>query len=138
MLELHAESHVDHVPEEIVRFVLENFKDRDGFFIETIALPEHLGTVPCGLHGPLMGDPPVPESEVRYQPRGARQYPSRLVNRPVRQVNTLTVITGPHDGRPCVLYTIFGGPTTPQEPADPTCKDKAASERFWAEHALCG
>jgi hypothetical protein len=36
----------------------------------------------------------------------------------------------------CILFTAFGGPPTPQEPDDPTCKDPEASEKFWSEHAL--
>lgn len=55
-----------------------------------------------------------------------------------RQVRTVTVIAGPHDGQPCVLFTAFGGPLAPQEPGDPGCKDPDASRAFWAEHALSG
>lgn len=92
---------------------------------ETIALPEHdcdtaishdvkiisppyraargarscvqLGTVPCGLWGPIMGDPPIDEAEVQHAPRGNRAWTSRLVDRPARQTRAVTVIAGPHE-----------------------------------------
>jgi len=132
-----AESHVDHgIAKPALQWLLDRFADRDGFFIETVELPEELGMVPCGLHGPLMGDEPIAESEVTYKARGERGYPSRLADRPARQVRTVTVIAGPDGDEPCVLYTAFGGPLTPQEPGDPSCKDLKESQQFWSTHAL--
>jgi hypothetical protein len=129
------ESHLDHglTPDQ-VEYLLKRFADRSAFFIETIELPLELGTVPCGLHGPLMGDPPV--DEARLAKRGERTWLSRVVDRPTRPVRTVTVIAGPNGDEPCVLYTAFGGPLAPQEPADPSCKDVYTSMRFWVEHAL--
>ncbi len=133
----HRDSHVDHdLTEAQLRHLLDRFADRGAFFLETVELPEDLGTVPCGLWGPVMGDPPIGEEQVSYQRRGNRAWASRLVERPTRPTRLVTVIAGPHDGAPCVLYTAFGGPPAPQENGDPGCKDPAASAAFWREHAL--
>ena len=136
-----AESHLDHgLTDEQVNFLLEKFADRSEFFIETIELPEELGTVPCGIYGPSMGDVAVSEDQVHYAARNDRPYPSRLIDREPRQVRQVSVIAGPHeeDGEKiaCALYTAFGGPVAPQEPGDPTCQDLDASKIFWSEHAL--
>ena len=94
----HSDSHVDHnLTEEQLRYLLDRFADRNAFFLETIKLPEQLGTVPCGLWGPIMGDPPVDETEVRHEQRGSRTWTSRLVERPTRPTRTITVIAGPHE-----------------------------------------
>lgn len=142
MLEIHPESHLDHLPEDtrekVLAFVLERLQDMTGFFTRTLILPDGL-QLPCGLHGPIMGDCPVEENEVMYEARPGRPYASRLCNRPVRLVQTVTVVAGPYDGRPCVLYTVYGGPLTPREVEDPGLKTLEASEEaeeFWAEHAL--
>lgn len=136
----HADSHLDHaLTEAQIAHVLEKFATREGFFHESIELPEDLGTVPCGLHGPSVGDEPIveiPDGEVSYERRGDRAWRSRIVDRPARPTRLLTVIAGPHEGLPCVLYTAFGGPTAPQEPGDPDCRDPEASRQFWAVHAL--
>jgi len=115
----HTDSHVDHgLTEAQLHYLLDRFAGRTSFFLETIELPEELGTVPCGLWGPVMGDPPVEESAVKRERRGSRAWTSRLVARDTRPTRQVTVIAGPHDGQPCVLYTAFGGPATPQEPGD--------------------
>lgn len=133
----HLESHVDHgLTEAQLTYLLDRFADRQTFFIEAIILPAVLGTVPCGLYGPLVGDSAIDENAVTYAPRGSRAWPSRLVDLPVRQQRAITVIAGPHDGHACILYTAFGGPASPQEPGDPGCKDPEASAAFWREHAL--
>ena len=136
-----AESHVDHgLTDKQVDFLLEKFAGRSEFFIETVELPEELGTVPCGIHGPIMGDEPVAEDDVHYEERNDRPYKSRLIIREPRQVRQVSVIAGPHeeDGKKiaCALYTAFGGPVAPQEPGDPSCRDLKESEAFWSEHAL--
>jgi len=133
----HKESHFDHgLSAEQVEYVMKLFTDREAFFIETIELPEALGTVPCGLHGPLTGGAPVEESEVTYAKRGTRAWNSRLVDRPLQQMRTVTVIAGPHDEHTCIVFTMYGGPLAPQEPGDPGCRDVDASKAFWSEHAL--
>ena len=132
----HPESHVDHgLTEAQLQYLLGRFADRSGFFIETITLPRELGAVPCGLYGPIMGDPAIREDEVTYERRGTRAWNSRLIDLLPRQQHEVTVIAGPHE-ETCILYTAFGGPAAPQEPGDPGCKDPAASAVFWREHAL--
>lgn len=104
-----AASHLDHgLNNEQVKYLLDKFSDRTGFFIETIELPEALGTVPCALRGPAVGDDPITEDLVRYEHRGERSYPSRVVsNRNIgiyrdlrdllqeKRTNKVTVIAGP-------------------------------------------
>lgn len=140
-MKLHTDSHLDHGLTEAQRaFLLERYADRSGFFIDTVELPESLGTVPCGLHGPIMGDEPLigERNECHWAPRKGREYASRLCNRSPRPVRTVTVIAGPHGDEACVLYTAFGGPLAPKELNDPTlAPDKRAeSEAFWIRHAL--
>jgi hypothetical protein len=139
MLTICKDSHLDHeLSLDQLRWVLETFADRSGFFIETVELPVELGGLSCGLYGPLMGDESVPEGEVVYKPRGGREGASRLCPREPRRVRRVTVIAGPHEDLDCVLYTVYGGPCAPKEPTDPTLKDeeREASEAFWKEHAL--
>jgi hypothetical protein len=138
-VELHKDSHTDHVPADVLEYVLALFKERSGFFIETVELPTHLSAVRCDLHGPAVKEPPVLEDEVWWGCRGERPYESRLCRRPPNMTRVLTVIAGPHDGLPCVLFTVFGGPVAPREVMDPnfkTLEEVRQSEEFWAEHAL--
>lgn len=131
-----AESHVDHVPASVVEWALSRFADRQAFFIETVELPPELPELDNALYGPVCGDLPVADGYMGQRP--GRDYLSRLVARPVRKTRTVTVIAGSHGDEPCVLYTIFGGPVSPKEVNDPTLveKDREASVKFWAEHAL--
>lgn len=155
----HADSHLDHgFTEAQVAHIFERFANRDAFFIETFELPEELGTVPCGLWGPVMHDDKVPNEgfnaeyirrrtgkpglpyeagAVAFMRRGTRQYFSRCIDAPVRETSLVTVIAGPHDGNACVLYTAFGGPKAPKEPLDPTIKETEIAESwaFWCTHA---
>jgi len=134
---LNETTHLDHgLSQEILDWLVNQYSERNCFFIETISLPKELGTLPCGLHGPIMGDAPVPEDEVHYADRNGRGWTSRLVDRPSRDVSTLTVIGGPHAGHLCILYTAYGGPEAPQESGDPDCRDPKASKAFWDLHAL--
>lgn len=133
----HEASHFDHnITAAQLAHALERFADRAVFFIETFELPEDLGTVPCGLHGPLVGDAPVPDGECISARRGERAYDSRLCGRAPRVTRLVTVIAGPHEEHACIVYTMFGGPLAPQEPDDPTCRDVEVSRAFWREHAL--
>ncbi len=146
MLKRHKDSHLDHgLTEAQILFVLEAFKDQENFFKATIEIPKELGTVRCDLYGPLVGDEPLGEADTFYKERGGRKYTSRLVDKPPRRTNLVTVIGGPHDGEPCVLYTAFGGPLTPRETNellslghrdrddDGELRD---SREFWSRHAL--
>jgi hypothetical protein len=138
-MEIHKDSHLDHgLSSEQLLYIINKFTGRTGFFIETIQLPTTLGSVDCGLYGPTMGDDPVPAIAVAYAKRVPREYTSRVIVKPARKTQLVTVIAGPHDNLPCVLYTAFGGPKTPKEPNDPTLKPEEREESiaFWAEHAL--
>ena len=137
-MKLHEDSHVDHdISTAQLSYVLERFGDHNKFFIATVDLPPELGTVPCDLMGPLVGDDPVPESEVTYEARGDRNWKSRTIEvSSPRMTRKITVIAGPHDGEPCVLFTVYGGPLAPQESGDPGCEDPEASNEFWSKHAL--
>lgn len=122
----HKDSHLDHgLTEAQIAFILAQ-PIVGG--VHTIELPEELGTVPCGLYGPVVGDPPVSDTEVTYAARGQR----KLVDRPARPARLVTVVVGPHDG----------GPQAPREPFefeprdDFKSLDHIASEAFWKEHAL--
>lgn len=141
-MKLHKESHVDHgLTEAQVAHLLERFADREAFFIETTELPTELGAAPCDLFGPLVGDEPVPESEVTYMARGARAWKSRTIAVAYpRTSRKVTVIAGPHDEacdpahhwpkqcilcegigkvhHACILFTAYGGPLAPREPGD--------------------
>lgn len=137
------QSHVDHgLSPEQLRWLLDQCEDRDAFFIQTFTLPDHLGTVECGLVGPALGLSPVTEDEVAYVIRGNRKCASRVLREPTAKPQTrmVTVIAGPtqgHDG--LVLYTAYGGPSAPREPGDttiPTWDGVVESRAFWAEHAL--
>lgn len=137
----HKESHLDHgLSPAVVDYIMTRFADRAAFFIETFELPVELGTVPCGLYGPIMGDGPITDDcpFLHEEKRGNREYTSRGIKTDTRQVRTVTVIAGPHEEHACILYTAFGGPITPKEPNDPTlAPDKLdESRKFWSEHAL--
>jgi len=135
-----AESHLDHgLTGAQLSWLLKRFAGRESFFIETVTLPEELGTVPCGLYGPTAGDPSMAnDPRATDAVRGDRTWTSRVVPYCTRETRDITVIAGPvaSGAIGAVLYTAFGGPVTPQEPGDPSCKDPEASTAFWAEHVL--
>lgn len=134
---VHAESHLDHGLTEAQRaHVLDMFAMCTEAFSARVELPARLGTVPCALIGPATGGDPVDESAVSYARRGSRPWESRVIACEPAQTRIVTIIAGPHDGHPCVVYTMYGGPQAPQEPGDPGCKDPDASRVFWREHAL--
>ncbi len=141
-MKIATDSHLDHdLGDAVIAYIVAEFKHiNSGFIIRTIGIPEELGTVPCGIVGPVIGRPPVPEEDVVYVVRGTRSWPSRTLKvKPEKpQVRTVTVIAGPHGDDPCVLYTAYGGPYAPREPGDPDLKpeDYMDSRKFWSEHAL--
>ncbi len=133
-----AESHTDHVSPEVLEFIKERFKDEDAQLrIETVVLPSHLKAT-CGLYGPVMGDSPIEETEVFYATRPDRDWTSRLVNRPSRDTDKITVIYGHYAPHGCCLFTVYGGPLAPMEPGDPRVTDtvRKQCEDFWKQHAL--
>ena len=107
----------------------------DGFFISRQDIPPALGTVPCGLHGPAMGDPEVSDDEAELLTRGDRPYADRMVSRPFRPVGYVQCI-GIREGDTFTLFTVYGGPLAPQHPEDPTNPDREAAQAFWDVHAL--
>jgi hypothetical protein len=137
------QSHVDHglSPEQLA-WLLDQVADRTSFFIETLTLPAHLGTVECGLVGPATGLPAVGDEDVVYVVRGNRKWTSRMLREPRAKPRTreVSVIAGPAEGHEgLVLYTAYGGPVAPREPGDTTIPDwdgVRQSREFWAEHAL--
>ena len=142
-LQLASASHLDHhLTTAHIAFILALFVDRDGFFAETVTLPSELPDLDCALYGPLAGDAPVSEIEISYAVRPSRRCASRLIALPSRPTRLLTVIAGSHeDGRPCVLWTAYGGPSAPREPGDLSLPDWASvleSRLFWMKHALAG
>lgn len=147
MLKLHKESHLDHnLTSAHLAFIVEYFKGKNEPFIATINLPDELPGLPCDLHGPIMGDEPVPSAHVVNWRRNGRAYASRLCARASRLDRRVTVIAGAHDGEPCVLFTAYGGPLAPREPGDlesagglgsiEGARKLEESIAFWAEHAL--
>jgi hypothetical protein len=157
MLIIIPQSHLDHhLSLRHLRFVLDHCQERNSFFIESIPLPGELPALSCALRGPVVGNPPVADAEVTMRSRNGRAWESRMLtdlNKPFVRValaqgvwgytadptsRIVTVIGGPADGFPCVLYTAYGGPLAPREPGDLSLpeSERAASEAFWAEHAL--
>ena len=108
-----------------------------GFFIKQFRFPKSqgLGTIPNAMWGPESGDRPVPESEVHYKERGDRPWTDRMIDRPPRPVNYGQVL-GIRDGNSFHLFTVYGGPLAPLNPADPDNHDVAGAKRFWKKHAL--
>ena len=147
MLVIHPDSHVDHVPAELIEFVKRVFADtrhdpagnpQRRVDVAHCEIPSGVKALDCALYGPRAGDRPVPEEEVQYVVRPGRTWPSRMVDRPLRKARMLTMVAGPHDDHDLVLYTAYGGPPTPREVHDPNLKeeDRRASVDFWRDHAL--
>ena len=134
------DSHLDHgLTSEHLKLLFELFGNHEEFFIETVAIDAPLPLVPCGLYGPIMGDPKITASQVEWRKREGRGYQSRIITRcRSRLRDRITVIAGPHEDHKCMLYTAFGGPLAPKEPRDPSLsdEDREASETFWSQHAL--
>ena len=135
MLELHAESHTHGLDNNTLDFILDIFKDKNEFFKETIECSQSFD---CALYGPIMGDEPITEDQVYYADRGEGRGKSRMVRKPFRQTNLLTVIGGPHEDKSCILYTAFGGPLAAKEPTDSSLSndEMQESKSFWDVHAL--
>jgi hypothetical protein len=55
-----------------------------------------------------------------------------MIARPCRPSRLVTIVCGPHDGA-LVLFTAYGGPEAPREPADDPSEK---SRDFWSVHAL--
>lgn len=147
---IHAASHLDHInhlPPQDMGLVLaqaflawEDQQDLSptGPWSIQFEVPFELN---CDLVGPKLGQDPIPESEVSYKIRNGRKCASRCVSRQPSKTKKVTMIVGPHDDHPFVVYTIFAGPSAPREPGDPSIeswKEIQESRDFWADHALIG
>ena len=133
--------HADHgISPEQMEWIKAQIKAADPktFFVQEIQIPGELGMVRNAMYGPAAGDPPVPESEVSYRPRGDRPWSDRVVSWPTRPVNYVQAIGMPDQDNPnkIVLFTVYGGPLAPQHPDDPGCRDVSAAKKFWSQHAL--
>jgi hypothetical protein len=106
----------------------------------TVELPEELGTVPCNLYGPSVGDPPTNDGDwISWRIRKPRGYVSRTIQgKRVKQTRLITLIVGPYEGSPHILYEMFGGPLAPKELLDPslTKEEFEEAKAFWSVHAL--
>ncbi len=133
-------SHFDHdLPFGILSYLLNKFRDTNEFSITTYDFGA--GEFPCALVGPITGFPSVKETEVFYLKRGIREYESRCVDSSkyqVKNTSLITVIAGPYQDIPCMLYTAFPGPLAPKEVFDPklSLDEREHSIKFWSEHAL--
>lgn len=138
-MKIHANSHLDHglTPAHLT-WLAAQIGDRTEPFAETFALLPELPSLTNALYGPAAGDAPVVEDEVFYGRRGDRCYRSRLVRRPLRETRLVTVVGGPYDGDPCVLFTAYGGPAAPPElwSLGVERADVPAIESFWRDHAI--
>lgn len=135
------ESHLDHGGLTIahLRYVLKQFGERDGFFIEQIEFPDELGELDCGLYGPIMGDEPVTTDIVIGEQKRDSGGVARIVDLPPRRTRKAVVIAGPRKSHDCVLFTVYGGPLAPRQPGDESLEseaDIAESADFWSQHAL--
>lgn len=102
--------------------------------ITTVKVDEPL---PNALYGPRSGDAPVADAEAIRRKRPDRDVEDRMVRKPTRQTNELTVIgTNTPDGPQ--IWTAHGGPAAEPHPSEAwlTPEARAKSEAFWKEHAL--
>ena len=130
--------HADHgITEAQTGYIQSELAEQDQhFFIRQITIPMELGTVPCALYGPSMGDRDVPDSEVTLECRGDRPWADKLlVGWPMRPVNYVQVI-GIREGDDFTIFTIYGGPLAPRNPEDPTNKNPELAQQWWDVHAL--
>lgn len=127
--------HADHnIPRLAVAWAVAQMQG-EGVQVGTFRTPGK--NHPCGLHGPAMGDAPIPEAEVILRQRTEDRPPSRLVKRPLRFVPEFTVVAL-IKGESRTVFTVYGGPEAPREPGDPSMspEQEAEARAFWAQHAL--
>lgn len=141
MLKTIKDTHLDHnLTTGQVDYLRKMFADRKSFFIETVELPEELGTVEVSLIGPLTGGSLIPEDVVDYEVRNGRKWASRVVHGMEKvQSRQVTIIAGPHNDESMVVYMMYGGPKAPREPGDPyitSWNELLTSREFWSSHAL--
>ena len=108
------------------------------FVITVIEMPSSLGSVPCALYGPSVGDAPVTDDQVHYQRRGDRAEKSRMIDAPCRPTNKVVVIGLVKKFAITMYGTRAMGPS-PREPWDKglnTEELRQEAKDFWAVHAL--
>ena len=131
--------HADHgISRETIEALVERLNPQ-GFFLRTVELPAGAPDAMNALHGPASGDAPVPETEVTYKQRSPDRPMSRMVARAPRPTRMVTIIGMAAPGQPVKVFTCYGGPAAEREPGDKslgTDAEKAAAQKFWAEHAL--
>lgn len=132
--------HADHGVSALhVVFGIESLVGTSGFFIRTIELPAMLPDLMSGIHGPIAGDEPVPDSECEMIRRGERPNLSRLCGRAPRATRQMTMIGIVHPEH-VEFFTVYGGPCAPREIGDPSLEADTEAAResaeFWAQHAL--
>ena len=130
--------HADHgISTKQMQHIQKVLKARapQGFFIKQVSIPKRLGPVPNALYGPDSGDRPVSEGQVHYMDRAGRGWEDRMIDAPVRPINYVQTI-GIREGDKFTLFTVYGGPLAPQNPADPNNPDPEGARKWWSEHAL--
>ena len=129
--------HDDHdlIPEHTTH-VDKVFPKETGFHLLTVVMPMDLSALPNCLYGPTCEDDPVSEDQVTYVVRGDRGWEDRMIDKPRRLSQLLTMIGMREEDDSITLYTAHGGPPAAQNPADPSCGDQEESKAFWATHAL--
>jgi hypothetical protein len=141
MLKVTGVSHLDHgLSSDHMAWLTAALNERiaagevgRGVSTVTLSIPRSL----LGLHTAL-----VQTTEgVRLERRGSREWPSRVVDRPMRWTRQCTAVVGPHEGEEHVLYTAYGGPSAPREPGDPSipkCGDCDGTGWVGTGVPLCG
>lgn len=134
--------HADHgITDAQMQHVQAQLADTTGFFIRQVSIPAELGSVPCGLYGPSMGDGAVPRDAVKMLKRSDdRPADPILVGFKTRPVDHVQAI-GIAEGDEVKLFTVYGGPLAPRNPNDPsieTDEERAEAKAFWDAHALVG
>lgn len=129
-------------------FMNGHVEKQTGFFMLSLALPEDMESVPCGLYGPTSGDAIITDAECEGFVRGERRWMDRTVDKEYRPARFLVVIgivsdddNSDHSAgrKSATIFTAYGsmdGTIAPQAPDDPNCTDVAVSTEFWGGHAL--
>jgi hypothetical protein len=107
---------------------------------EIVILPKELGLVLSSLYGPSIGDGVIKESEVFYMERGGRNGRTRMIKKPKRLTNRVTVI-GIICGPAFTMYGTQSDKPSPMEVWDKKFKYLSSNEqeeirKFWKVHAI--
>ena len=133
--------HADHgLQREHIQLVEAVARDENGFFLKVVDLPAWVADLTSALYGPSAGDGPIGEDEVRYEGRGDRPGPSRMVDRPHRPCRKMVVVgvATPSEIKVFTAYGTQASTPTPREWWDASMKPHEAVEaaKFWTTHAL--